>query len=1043
MVTIPAGEGAGSVSRCGRIECAFMSAPSVVEDRQRLPGLVDYMKLPLNTGQRSVVELERLDQHVLVAAPPGSGKTLTITRRIAHLLIHQLATPDQILALTFTERAANELATRLSAMTLPGVTAGTFHGRCFALLKEQATTIGGGSPLTLWTEQQQIDAMREAARDAGLKQLREMDVRRLKSALSRWKCSQLQIEDVVAESRFNARLTQYIFDHYRENLDNKGAVDFDDLIIRAADLLWNDQEIAQRIHNRYRFVFIDEFQDVSPEQYRFMSALAPPRMPDRQVVVVADDNQAIFGFRGANPKVMLALYRKDYRPFNVPLRENHRSVDSIVGAAKSLMRAGGGPETSESVRPGGFAIDSRSLATDRDEARWIAGQITRACANGCQLSQIAVLYRRHNRANLIEGALLDNGLGVRRIQPGRFYDQADVQEIIRYFELVASTQERTFMIAVNWPRFLVDEMTMNDLRRLARDSGLGVGELAERPDLLRAKATPLTATVVERFMSEVVSQVRQTGSRSAGEVVAQMLDLLECRRDPIPGARREDMRATLDELGKGLEAAAGLLERAFHDGQRVALRHGHDLDSNLAASLMRRVLTDYLNIPVTDAAPDDLECCTVALGNPANAAGANISLVADPDGEKGFTVTARAHRLCQMVLMQQERLTKGRFVVFDLETTSNRAGSAEILDIAAVVVEHGEITGQNFRSLMRPSSPQAITQDSINVHGLRWEQVAHAPRPAEVLGPFLEFIGDATLVGHNIQRFDVPVLSRACQEAGLPPPENLMLDTLLLAQRLRPGMPNALDDLLTADERRARGKHGAATDAQLTARVFLRLQELLFKDRELDVLTEELPVVAASIHATGAEDTADNALLIDAGARAFRFGSGHQPRSAVASWLEREEYTEAVRWLKHADPRQEADDQAWDRLSVGWMEVVRTFETTSRDQTLEGLIEFVALATPSDLDSGDAERVSMMTVYSAKGHEWPLVFLIGLEDDQYPYSSTAKADEVEEGRRSLYVGMTRAEERLILTWAGEVDGKRREPSRFLDDIRGHLGTNDA
>ena len=98
----------------------------------------------------------------------------------------------------------------------------------------------------------------------------------------------------------------------------------------------------------------------------------------------------------------------------------------------------------------------------------------------------------------------------------------------------------------------------------------------------------------------------------------------------------------------------------------------------------------------------------------------------------------------------------------------------------------------------------------------------------------------------------------------------------------------------------------------------------------------------------------------------------------------------------------------------------------------------MALATPSDLDTAGTDRLSMMTVYSAKGHEWPVVFLIGLEDDQFPYSSRTQENEVEEGRRALYVGMTRAEERLILTYAREVEGKPREPSRFLEDIREHL-----
>jgi DNA polymerase III epsilon subunit family exonuclease len=459
----------------------------------------------------------------------------------------------------------------------------------------------------------------------------------------------------------------------------------------------------------------------------------------------------------------------------------------------------------------------------------------------------------------------------------------------------------------------------------------------------------------------------------------------------------------------------------------------------MAAALLRRVLPGYLGAQVQDFGTESEPPVVVALGETTYPTSAHIRLVSDQSASGGFTVTARAYRLCQLVLMRYEHLAAGRFVVFDVETTSNRSETAEILDIGAVVVEDGKVTGRTFGTLVRPSSAEAITLDAANVHGLGWDHVRNAPAPVDVLARFLEFAGDATLVGHNIQRFDFPVLARACDRAGLDSPRNLLLDTLLLARRLRPGMLNALDDLLTPSELQARrGRHEALLDAGLTAQVFVRLLNHLGREKEIDVLTEELPVVAASIHARNAESTPDNMLLASIGARAHRFGMGQHPPSEPVTWLAQVEYTHLVEQLRKSDPGNEPDDNAWERLRAGWRDVVGTFEATLRDQTLEGLIEFVALATPSDLDSGDAERISMMSVYSAKGHEWPVVFLIGVEDDQYPFSSNAQENEVEEGRRALYVGMTRAGDRLILTWARVVDGKPRAPSRFLADMQGHV-----
>jgi superfamily I DNA/RNA helicase len=223
--------------------------------------------------------------------------------------------------------------------------------------------------------------------------------------------------------------------------------------------------------------------------------------------------------------------------------------------------------------------------------------------------------------------------------------------------------------------------------------------------------------------------------------------------------------------------------------------------------------------------------------------------------------------------------------------------------------------------------------------------------------------------------------------------------------------------------------------------VFLRMLEVLKRDREIDVLSDELPLVAASMLEQGAGAiTRDVAALLDAGARAHTWARMLQPEPGQARAMRMLAGEGLTVRLCAREPTLAAqeEDRAWDSLRLGWMCVVRHFEGTGREQSLDAFLQFVALATPTDLDSAGSERVSMMTVYGAKGHEWPVGFLIGVEDDEFPYSSSVMADEVEEGRRALYAGRTRSGKRLIMTHARRVGGKTRQPSQFLRDMRDHL-----
>lgn len=982
---------------------------------------VDYLRVELTGGQQRVVYSDRLG-HLLVVAPPGSGKTLTITRRIAHLLGgRQDVEPEEIMALTFTERAANELITRLASMVRPGVNAGTFHSVCLQILRDHATIAIGAQVPTVLSEVEQKRLMKFAAKQAG-HDLNDWGVKDLLGALSRMKCSNLAFEDAIGSSRLSVEITESILAVYQNLMREEGSCDFDDLIVDTADLLWNDPEAAQRVHNRYRYIFVDEYQDVSAEQYRLIRALIPPDTTNRQLLVVADANQAIFGFRGAMADRMLGELHSDYQPARFYLNENHRSISRIVVAAQQLMHVGGAEEVSVSVRPEGSVIDWFECPDEVEEAKLVTNLIERAIRLGRKPSDIAILYRRHGRANFVEQTLIERGIPVRRLQRERFFDDPDVQETIRYFELVAATRDKSLAKALNWPRFLVDELTMIDLRRIASRHGLTLGELAESPAILRSEASPLTATQITQFMQDTVLPAREFAEQGAVACVDHMLALLRSRRDPIPSRERANLRSTLDELGRNLNVSAETIDIALSENRRVSVESDVHPDSMLAAGIITQALLDYFPEDRTGE-PFSITCGDVQIS-------ADVRLSWDPGTQ--WTIAAQAWRLMQMVLMRRERLHQGEFIVFDLETTSNVPVSAEIMEIAAVRLRDGGVLEESFNSRVRPSSPDAISKGAENIHGISWEMVRDAPQIEGVLPQFLEFAGDGVLAGHNIANFDSRIVSRECERLGITSPSPYLLDTIQISRRLRPRQQHRLDDLLTPEERKTRGKHGALHDARLTSAVLVRLLRDLNRDRAIDVLSEALPLVGVSILARHAEETPDNQLLRKVASRAFHLRPDwHLPLASGVSeqWLE-----EGGRWLNQSFSA-EPDDEKWINLENNWTAFVDGFARIRGEISLPELLERVSLATASDLDRGERERVTMMTVYSAKGHEWPVVFLVGAEQGEYPYSHPVDADEeLKEARRAFYVGMTRAQERLLISSAWRVRNDPREPSPFVNDI---------
>jgi superfamily I DNA/RNA helicase len=976
-----------------------------------MPGLSD--------SQRRIVEYERLDRHMLVIAPPGSGKTHTITERIAWLLEQGHAQPENFLALTYTNKAGRELRERIDERRLPRVRASTLHSWAYDFLRTHGPEIGISESFQICDDFRREEILRIAAVAAGVPTLATDQLRNTGYWLSQRKCA--PNAEPNQRPPFNPAIMSSIESSYQSQMRDLDLLDFDDLIVRTADLLWENREIAEALHASVRFVFVDEYHDLSLEQYRLLTAIAPGKLTGRQVLAVADPNQAIFGFRGGDAAEMIRRFRQDYgidQPHE--LSENFRSGARLVHSANSLIHAGDGAVESRPMRDGADAPVVRTYTTDVLEAQLIAQAIGRAKASGARtFRDFAIVYRRHKRADLVEQMLLEHDIPVARVQPNRFFDDRLVIEGFRYLQLVAALDDKRFEPAINWPRVLMDELTMMQLRTVARSHGLGLTELAAHGDLLRQAITPLGARGIESFLGGLASGIGTVENARQG--VERVLPLVRLRRDPIPQSERGNFGSTLQELAKAVDAVADTLFDALREGLCLRIQFdATNADHQMASALLGRIVENGFGASVVlgDSMTDG-RCF-------------DFSLV-ELDRHAGqFTTTALVYRLCQRLDERFDRSRHQRFVVFDLESTSTDIASAELLQIGAVVVENGKITDEHFCCYVRPAGPESISSEVERLTGISWKDVADGDEPAAALQAFLDFVGSTPLVGHNVDGFDLPLLRRLCTGFGLTPPDRFSIDTMKIWKRLHPGERWTLDAALTREERQARQRQGhrADFDARLTARVFIDLMREIGRERRMTLLSDELPMVAASVVQRGRDDP-DNQLLKLVGRRAFSLGQGAGQRlvSDVPHHLNQPDAVSSA--LAAIELVADTEDEHWDRIERDWLEKVEIYERTHSDQSLQSFIRWFELAVSTDVEHDDANRVAMMSIHAAKGNEWPVVIMLGAEDDQYvfPYEP-----DVEEARRHFYVGMTRARDMLIVTHARQVGGEDRRPSRFLADL---------
>src|SRR5579863_6005463 len=364
----------------------------------------------LNDVQSAAVR--KTDGPVLIFAGAGSGKTRVLTHRIAYLINELRVAPENILAVTFTNKAAGEMKSRLQGMigTLArDVWVGTFHSMCVRILRRDGSRIGIGPRFAIIDETDQRQLIKEILDDLDYDE-RQLTPGACLAEISKAKNALIWPETFVERATsFVAERIANVYSEYQRRLKESDSLDFDDLIVRTIDLLERDKATREKYQRRFEFVLVDEYQDVNPAQYRLIALLAAHH---GNVTVVGDDDQSIYSWRGSDYRMILR-FEEDFPGAEIfKLEENYRSTQTILDAANALVsnnktRA---PKKLFTRRDGGETITVFSAQTERDEARYVVEKIKNLVRDGAAYRDFLVLYRTNAQSRVFEEALLAEGI---------------------------------------------------------------------------------------------------------------------------------------------------------------------------------------------------------------------------------------------------------------------------------------------------------------------------------------------------------------------------------------------------------------------------------------------------------------------------------------------------------------------------------------------------------------------------------------------------------------------------------------------------------
>jgi DNA helicase-2/ATP-dependent DNA helicase PcrA len=515
----------------------------------------------LNPAQRDAVT--RTEGPLLVIAGAGSGKTRVLTYRVAHLLTACGAKPNEILAITFTNKAAQEMRERLESLLeerARGLWILTFHAACGRILRREAERLGYRSTFTIYDQGDQTRLVKQCLEELELDQKR-FAPRSILAQISNAKNELITAEEYRARvESFSNQAVADVYDLYQRRLAGANAVDFDDMLMLTVQLFERFPEVRKKWAKSFRYVLVDEYQDTNRAQYRLLQLLTSEH---RNLCVVGDPDQSVYGFRGADIRNILEFETDFPDAQTVALEQNYRSTNRILQAANDVIANNRErkPKNLWSELGEGLPVRVIEVADEDAEARFVASEIAALLQDDFSPSEIAVVYRMNAQSRVLEQVLTRQDIDYQVIGGPRFYERAEVRDITAYLQAIDNPLDANALRRIaNRPRRGLGDASLARLQTFADAQGISLWEALDRPD----DAGLGTAQVKAARAFRTLLQSLQAGALELDvpdliERVIERTDYFEYLRAAYPNKVESDGK--IENLGEFVTAAAAHMEQ--------------------------------------------------------------------------------------------------------------------------------------------------------------------------------------------------------------------------------------------------------------------------------------------------------------------------------------------------------------------------------------------------------------------------------------------------------------------------------------------------
>jgi len=470
----------------------------------------------LNEKQLEAVKLQ--NESALILAGAGSGKTKVLTSRISWLIHNQIISPNGLIAVTFTNKAANEMLSRISkqlGMNPRGMWVGTFHGLCNRFLRIHFKDADLPQTFQILDSSDQLSAIKRLCKILQI-DTDKFNPKEIQYHINGSKENGMRAKDVKTYDPHTQRINE-IYLEYEKQCQKEGVVDFGELLLKSYELLFNNEVLRTHYQNRFHHVLVDEFQDTSELQYRWLKLLTGN---NNIIFAVGDDDQSIYAFRGANVGNMKSLQRDFHIKNIIKLEQNYRSKNNILNAANSIIknnenRLGKNLWTASGD---GDPIRIFRALSDADEAQYILDEIKMWHRKGILYKQIAILYRSNAQSRILEHHMVSNNIPYRVYGGLRFFERAEVKNALAYLRLISNKQDdNAFLRIVNFPTRGIGNKTIEQLQDSAKITNTSLWESA-----VSTYKTP----VAEKGISFFVDLIKRIEDEIQGVSLAEAIDVV-------------------------------------------------------------------------------------------------------------------------------------------------------------------------------------------------------------------------------------------------------------------------------------------------------------------------------------------------------------------------------------------------------------------------------------------------------------------------------------------------------------------------------------